>query len=263
MNFMPRILPFPGNVLGIAALTLIAPLQVRPNDDFSDATLLSGLYGQAYGNTIGATKEAGEPEVYGARRGGSVWFKYVVPSTRAYRLDMSLEVLNQGTYVYEHALDIFNVVGSDSIYNLVYAGGIVVYGGDVRTVTGFATPGEIVYFRAAPLGTGDPSPVSFTLNASPIYRTGVVFRTGGRLGRRQTVRAKLTNPKDAGRIRVVGSGKAKVSKVRYNRKSGSIKFTHIRKGRLAKKGKTRVRYTIVAYRGGTRTGIGTKKFVTR
>ncbi|HEV2814203.1 MAG TPA: hypothetical protein VGW10_13195, partial [Solirubrobacteraceae bacterium] len=56
---------------------------VPANDDFANASLLSGSSPTATGNNAGATKQAGEPDHAGNAGGPSVWWKWVAPSSGA------------------------------------------------------------------------------------------------------------------------------------------------------------------------------------
>lgn len=63
-------------------ITLTVDAPPPPNDDFADAELLSGAVVSASGTTVGATREAGEPDHadstgYGSR---SVWYRWTAPS---------------------------------------------------------------------------------------------------------------------------------------------------------------------------------------
>lgn len=50
------------------------------NDNFLNATLLSGVSGTIYGSSAGASKEPGEPNHGGRAGGASVWFRWVAPA---------------------------------------------------------------------------------------------------------------------------------------------------------------------------------------
>ena len=50
------------------------------NDNFANATLITGASGSTSGSTAGATKEPGEPNHAGNAGGASVWFHWVAPA---------------------------------------------------------------------------------------------------------------------------------------------------------------------------------------
>jgi hypothetical protein len=58
-----------------------------PNDDFAAAQLLSGDHGSVDGTTVGATKEASEPNHAGDPGGASVWYRWTAPATGTLTLD--------------------------------------------------------------------------------------------------------------------------------------------------------------------------------
>src|SRR5437868_7159364 len=60
------------------AFSLAAPLlRAQPvNDDFGNATSLSGPSGVVSGSNIGATLESGEPNITGNAGGQSVWYAW-------------------------------------------------------------------------------------------------------------------------------------------------------------------------------------------
>ena len=57
-----------------------------PNDNFADATVLSGATLSVTGSNAGATKEVGEPDIAGFAGGKSVWYSWTAPSTGAVTL---------------------------------------------------------------------------------------------------------------------------------------------------------------------------------
>lgn len=63
----------------------VQPLDAPANDDFANATELSGSgFIQAFGNNLGATVETGEPQ-HGLSAGGqSVWWKWTAPESATY-----------------------------------------------------------------------------------------------------------------------------------------------------------------------------------
>jgi kumamolisin len=66
-----------GTTLSSANFVVVPPVS---NDDFNNATLLSGASGTVTGNNAGATREAGEPEITGNPGGKSIWYEWI-PTT--------------------------------------------------------------------------------------------------------------------------------------------------------------------------------------
>src|SRR5664279_1501523 len=67
----------------LALLVLGAALRagaVPANDNFDSATVITGVSGATFGNSVGATKEPGEPNHAGNAGGASVWFRWVAPA---------------------------------------------------------------------------------------------------------------------------------------------------------------------------------------
>ena len=60
-------------------VTAVAP-PPPGNDNFANASTISGGSGSANGTTVGATKEPGEPSHAGNGGGASVWFRWVAPT---------------------------------------------------------------------------------------------------------------------------------------------------------------------------------------
>lgn len=81
------------NVLGTgpASARSAAAVPVRPmtNDLFANATALPTDSGTAYGTSSGATKEAGEPNIFGITGGHSIWYRWTAPSDGQMVVDTS------------------------------------------------------------------------------------------------------------------------------------------------------------------------------
>ncbi len=70
--------------IGLAIVSLFSAghLVASPlNDNFTNATVLSGISGSLNGTNNAATKEAGEPNHAGNIGGASVWFRWVAPNS--------------------------------------------------------------------------------------------------------------------------------------------------------------------------------------
>src|ERR1035437_973855 len=63
-------------VLGGALSAVAAPA----NDNFANASVITGVSGTSSGSTVGATKEPGEPNHAGNTGGASAWFRWVAPA---------------------------------------------------------------------------------------------------------------------------------------------------------------------------------------
>src|SRR6266853_2081800 len=72
-----------GLVLLLGSLVLATSLQAASvNDNFASATVISGSSVTATGSNVGATKEAGEPNIISASPGGhSVWWFWTAPAS--------------------------------------------------------------------------------------------------------------------------------------------------------------------------------------
>ena len=70
--------------------TLYAHWVSRPaNDDYADATSIGNdASGLATGDNTGATREAGEPDIYHAQRANSVWWTWTAPATGVARFEI-------------------------------------------------------------------------------------------------------------------------------------------------------------------------------
>jgi hypothetical protein len=74
--------------------------EAPPNDNFADATTLSGASGSRSGDTIaGATVEPGEPDPFGT--GGSVWYEWTPPADGTYKLSTFGSTFDTILAVYE------------------------------------------------------------------------------------------------------------------------------------------------------------------
>ncbi|NDC52713.1 MAG: hypothetical protein EBZ74_00120 [Planctomycetia bacterium] len=60
---------------------------VVANDGFADAIVLNGASAASSGTNVGATREAGEPNVLGVSGGRSVWWAWTAPTTGSVQID--------------------------------------------------------------------------------------------------------------------------------------------------------------------------------
>ena len=68
-------------VAGMGALASSAYATSPPNDDFADATVLSGKFALSDGNTVSATFEAGEMAHFGQTSTISAWYAWTAPES--------------------------------------------------------------------------------------------------------------------------------------------------------------------------------------
>lgn len=253
----------------LTALLILACLQpengrAQANDDFVNAVVFSGTFGQHSGTTVGSTNEPGEPQ-QGFLDGG-VWYEWTSPNQTGI-VSISLEIFETGFNV-SHRVHAFQDV-TGSIYDVIGLGYFSVSGSTspIKTDTLAASPNTTYYFRVA--RDYNPSAFEFTLNFSPIYRTGVQFltRSGTLRGPTKVVKAKLASPVDATRVRVFSSGKGRPGRVAYNGRTGIVTFLHHRIGgrpvgnRALRR--ANVTYTVVAYHNGSESGRRSKRFLVR
>lgn len=257
--------------LALALLFSYAPLagidahaQGPGNDHFANAVVISGNFGQVDGTTVGATNEAGEPEE--SHTLGGIWYRWTSPGFHG-RLTLALEVFGPiNHYHYLHSY--YDRTGS--IFDLIPLGSFHMGGGSISSDSLQVAPNTTYYFRVGSESTSNRrSPIQFTLNFSPIYRTGVVFRSPSSTlrGKRATVTAKVLSPSNASSVAAYGSGKGRATNVRYNGGNGTVTFTHKRVGRAPKGrraiARSKVTYTVVAYKAGQESGRATKRFSVR
>jgi hypothetical protein len=110
------------------------------NDAFASATALTGTIDTESGSTVGATKEAGEPNHAGNVGGASIWFAWTAPTTGAVTID---------------------TLGSD--YDTLLG---VYTGSAVNALTGVASNDDA-------FGSGGPSQVTFVATIGTTYRIAV------------------------------------------------------------------------------------------
>jgi hypothetical protein len=76
-------------VIALGMLVLAAPaLAAPPNDNFANATLITGPSGSLTGTNAGASREPGEPNHAGVPGGRSVWYRWTAPADGAAIFDV-------------------------------------------------------------------------------------------------------------------------------------------------------------------------------
>src|ERR1017187_5224645 len=68
--------------LSLAASVGLA--QAPANDNFANAFAISGASGATNGSNVGASLEAGEPNLFGVAVGESVWYPWTAPANGSY-----------------------------------------------------------------------------------------------------------------------------------------------------------------------------------
>jgi hypothetical protein len=244
-------------------LGVSSALGAPSNDNFANAVVINGTYGQVAGTTVGATNEAGEPN----QRGGGVWYRWKAPNSLG-RLTLAVEVFD-GVWFRGHWLDIFqNVTGS--IFDVIPRGAFYIGNQSIRSESIVVSPNTTYYFRVAPsFSDSDTSPIQFTLNFSPIYRSaaGFVTRASVLRGSRQPIVARIYSPANVGRVAVVSRGKGRARSVRYTPRTGVVRFTHVRtggrpRGRRALS-RANVTYTIIGTKAGQVSVRVSRRFAVR
>ena len=84
----------------VGSVTLRSSLAAPPNDLFTNASVLSGAFGDAVATTVRATKQPGEPNHSGVAGGRSVWFFWTAPKTGTVQFDTSGSAVDTVLAVY-------------------------------------------------------------------------------------------------------------------------------------------------------------------
>ncbi|HXC99333.1 MAG TPA: IPT/TIG domain-containing protein [Verrucomicrobiae bacterium] len=66
---------------------VVVPAAPPANDNFNNAQILTGISAMASTNTMGATKQAGEPNHAGNAGGHSVWYRWTAPAAGTWSVD--------------------------------------------------------------------------------------------------------------------------------------------------------------------------------
>ncbi len=139
-----------GGATGMAALAI----SLRPqNDDFGGAIALTGPSVLTLGNTLNASRQAGEPTVSTGEAAGSgftVWYKWTAPSTSDFSVVAKSDSFNSVVGVYTGS--------SVNALTLVEAG--------ETAVTFAATAGRVYYFA---VDSSSSAAGSFTLSVLQAY----------------------------------------------------------------------------------------------
>ncbi|MEA2931627.1 MAG: hypothetical protein QOI56_412, partial [Actinomycetota bacterium] len=88
-------------------------VQAPPNDDFANATPVSGASGSVSGTTEGATKEPGEPDHAGNVGGHSVWYAWTAPANAEVVFDTCTAEFDTTLAVYQGPLGSPAIVSND------------------------------------------------------------------------------------------------------------------------------------------------------
>jgi hypothetical protein len=79
---------------------VVVPGQPPANDNFNNSQLLTGVAVMASTNTVGATKQSGEPNHAGNAGGSSVWYRWTAPAAGTWSLDTAGSSFNTLLAVY-------------------------------------------------------------------------------------------------------------------------------------------------------------------
>ncbi len=91
-------------LLLVAMLAPSAKAQVPINDNFFNATALTGAFGTTNGTTVGATFEFNEPFHYSSYRLHSVWYRWVAPTNGLVTFDTLGTYVGSGTFFFDSVL---------------------------------------------------------------------------------------------------------------------------------------------------------------
>jgi uncharacterized repeat protein (TIGR03803 family) len=137
------------------------------NDNFVDATVISGLSGDVTGRNSSATKEPGEPNHAGNAGGSSVWFRWTAPLSGQYSFDTAGSVFDTLLAVYTGpSVNALTLVASDDNS-----------GADFTSAMSFQAAGGMTYYVAVDGFAGEIG--TLVLNWSPAITdaTGLTFTT--------------------------------------------------------------------------------------
>ena len=108
----------------LIGLWIVPSVSAAPvNDNYSNAILVAGASGSVMTSNVGATKEAGEPNIGLDRGGASIWYTWIAPSNGVLKVDTGGTVINTlvGVYVGSSLSNATLLAGSDYC-DCVYVG---------------------------------------------------------------------------------------------------------------------------------------------
>jgi Immunoglobulin I-set domain len=151
---------------GVASFNFtVLPATPPANDNFNNAQVLSGANAMASANTMGATKQSGEPNHAGNAGGHSVWYRWTAPSTGTWSLDTIGSSFNTLLAVYTgSALNNLSVVASN------------LSAGTLTNSITFTASGGVTYQIAVDGYNGAAG--NAVLHLTPIGTTVTVYSTG-------------------------------------------------------------------------------------
>jgi uncharacterized repeat protein (TIGR03803 family) len=155
-----------GDAGQMGPLTLNWVVEPPPiNDNFANATEITGSSGSISGSNIAATKEPGEPNHAGNPGGKSVWFRWTAPVAGLYSFNTAGSGFNTLVAAYTGAsVNALSLVASNDNF-----------GFDVTSEVSFLATGGTTY-RVAVDGFGAQAG-SLTLNWAPFNDPAVTFTT--------------------------------------------------------------------------------------
>lgn len=141
-------------------------LEVPPlNDNFADATPITGSSGTISGHNSAATQEPGEPNHAGEPGGRSVWFRWTAPADGVYSFDTSGSSLNTLLAVYTGAsVNALSLMASNDDSGV-----------DITSAVSFSALNGVTYHFAVDGYAMEAG--ALTLNWSPFNDPRVMFTT--------------------------------------------------------------------------------------
>jgi hypothetical protein len=148
---------FQGATGSIALAWALVP---PPNDDFADATLVTGTPGTAVGTNVGATAQAGEPAFLAG--GKTVWWKWVATGNSTFEFDTEGSSIDTLLGVYTgSAVNGLTVVGQNDN----------VSGGDNKSKVTFAATSGTTYYMAVDGNGGATGALTLNWSVPPADTT--------------------------------------------------------------------------------------------
>ncbi len=142
---------------------------VPPNDNFTNAYVISGLQGTTNGTNIRATKEGGEPNHAGNAGGASVWYKWTAPANGGVMIDTVGSSFDTLLAVYT----------GTTVTNLTLLGNNDDSGGDVTSQVVFSATAGTIYRVAVDGKNGEQGSVvlNWVQPTPPMFTTDPLSQT--------------------------------------------------------------------------------------
>jgi hypothetical protein len=145
--------------LVVSLLTLCTfSLQAQPaHNNFSNATILSGISGTHSSHNTGASKEPGEPDHAGNWGGASVWFRWTAPTNSIVNIDTHGSSFDTLLAVY----------GGNSLSTLTEVTSDDDSGGGYTSAVSFVAGAGMAYWIAVDGYYGSQGNISMNWSATP------------------------------------------------------------------------------------------------